>query len=177
MPLGQTSRIPITSWTPWTIWRASRTIKGMNWGVFEDFEGFFWLWSRMTFFEEILIWVRSFLICNKRFKKEIFQPVLWHAVSSSHKIRPSSWPIKVTWLIGVLDLTLVVNCQCQVWFKWDSKQKRMKKYIDIKNKIGCENKPKSSAKFQGIWSSAFCLEDIRLNWPIKAPKWGYLPQG
>ena len=79
-------------------WSLADDLKGktddMNLSVFEDFEGFFWLWSRMTFFEEILIWVRSFLICNKRFKKEIFQPVLWHAVSSSHKIRPSSWPIK-----------------------------------------------------------------------------------
>ena len=63
-------------------------------GCFWRFWRFLLTLKSYDFFEEILIWVRSFLICNKRFKKEIFQPVLWHAVSSSHKIRPSSWPIK-----------------------------------------------------------------------------------
>ena len=42
-------------------------------------------------------------------------------------------------------------------------KKGMKKYIDIKHKIGCENKPTSSAKFQRI---RFCSEEVGLKWPI-----------
>ena len=92
---------PLNPWTkifprfsPKAGWASAWTWVFM--GVFEDIEdieGFFWFWSRMTFFEEILIWVRSVLIYNKRFKKEIFQPVLWDAVSSSHKLRPS-WTVR-----------------------------------------------------------------------------------
>ena len=41
----------------------------------------------------------------------------------------------------------------------------MKKYIDIKHEIGCENKPTSSAKFQRI---RFCSEEVGLKWPISA---------
>ena len=111
-----------------TIWRAWRT--KMNLGVFEDFEGFFWLWSRMTFFEEILIWVRSFLICNKRFKKEIFQPVLWHAVSSSHKIRPSSWPIK----------SYLTYRGCQ------TRKLSVSSLIQVRDKKGWKNKQTSNMK-------------------------------